>query len=82
MVTVEYDPSFQRIIKKIKDAMLKEKVKKQISKIVRNPKIGKPMMFSRIGTREVYVAPFRLSYMFIKSQNRIIFLELYHKDEQ
>jgi len=80
MVTVEYDPVFRKLFKKIKDKALKEKVKKQITKIVKNPAVGKPMRFSRKGTREVYVKPYRLSYFY--SRGLIVFLDLYHKDEQ
>lgn len=82
MVTVCYDPIFERTVKKIKDALLKEKVKKQIIKIIENPEIRKPMRFGRKGTREVYIPPFRLSYSYIKEEDKIIILSLYHKDEQ
>jgi len=82
MVTVVYDSSFERGIKKIKDDSLKSRVKKQIEKIINSPQIGKPMRFSRKGTREVYVAPFRLSYYYIEKEKKIIFLDLYHKDQQ
>jgi len=82
MVTVEFSASFEKIIKKIKDENSKEKVKKQIKKIINNPEIGKPMMYTRKGTRELYVGSFRLSYAYIKEENKIIFLEIYHKDEQ
>jgi mRNA-degrading endonuclease RelE of RelBE toxin-antitoxin system len=79
---VDKTDEFVRIIKKIKDNLLKEKVTKQIEKIVNDPEVGKPMRFGRKGTREVYVPPFRLSYAYIKEENKIIFLDLYHKDEQ
>ena len=82
MVKVSYDPLFQRRFSKIKDSLTKEKVIKQFRKIRDNPEIGKPMRFSRKGTREVYVSPFRLSYMFLKEEDKIVFLDLYHKDEQ
>ena len=82
MVTIEFDSSFKRRIKKIKDNALKEKVKKHIARIVENPEIGKPMRFSRKGTREVYVSPFRLSYLYIREKCLLIFLDIYHKDEQ
>jgi mRNA-degrading endonuclease RelE of RelBE toxin-antitoxin system len=82
MVTVAYDKRFEHTIKKIKDLGLKDKVKKQITKVVENPEIGKPMRFTRKDTREVYVPPFRLSYTYLKEEDKIIFLELYHKDEQ
>ena len=82
MVNVAFDGSFHRIFSKIKDRNTKEKILKQISKIKDNPEIGKPMMYSRKGTREVYVSPFRLSYFYIKEEDKIILLDLYHKDEQ
>ncbi len=40
------------------------------------------MRYGRKGTREVYVKSFRLSYMFVKEEEKIVFLDIYHKDEQ
>jgi hypothetical protein len=40
------------------------------------------MRFSRKGTREIYVAPFRLSYAYLKEEGRLVLPDLYHKDEQ
>ena len=82
MVNVDRHPQFAKIFEKIKDNVLKEKVKKQIEKIIENPEIGKPMMYNRKGTREIYIPPFRLSYVYIKVEDKIILLDLYHKDEQ
>ena len=82
MVIVAYDPHFEKTIRKISDAGLKERVKHQIVKIISDPLAGKPMRYSRKQTREVYVPPFRLSYWYDKSQDTIVFLALYHKDEQ
>ena len=80
MVISEFGPQFEKRFKKIKNQSLKDKLKKQIAKVIINPEIGKPMMHSRKGTRELYVKPFRLSYAFI--DGKIIFLDFYHKDEQ
>ena len=82
MVKVAYDPLFKKRVKKIKNNLLKIKLKKQILKIIKLPEVGKPMRFSRKGTREVYVPPFRLSYIYIEKEDKIVFLDLYHKDEQ
>ena len=81
-MTVGYDPSFEKKVQKIKDRLLKLKVKKKILKIVDSPEIGKPMRYSKKGTREVYIPPFRLSYLYLKNEEKIIFLDLYHKDKQ
>ena len=73
---------FDKALKHIKNKDLKIKIWKQISKIIEDPEIGKPMRYIRKGTREVYIQPFRLSYTYIKEENKIIFLDLYHKDKQ
>ena len=82
MLEVIYEPDFLSKICKIKDNSVKEHIKKQIRKITENPEVGKPMMYDRKGTRELYVKPFRLSYAYIKHENKVIFLDLYHKKEQ
>jgi mRNA-degrading endonuclease RelE of RelBE toxin-antitoxin system len=40
------------------------------------------MRYKRKGTRELYVGSFRLAYSYSINEDEIIFLELYHKDEQ
>jgi len=82
MVTVYYHPLFEKQVKKIKDGKVKQQVKRQIQKIVEGPDIGKPMRYDRKGTREVYVSPFRLSYLSEKNKDRVILSSLYPKDEQ
>ncbi len=82
MLSIDYKESFLNIIEKIKDNLTKIKIQKQIKKIIENPEIGKPMRYGRKGTREVYLKPFRLSYAYLIEENKIIFLDLYHKDEQ
>ena len=81
MVKLEYAPKFQKSFKKL-DNSYKIKIEKLVNKISDNPEIGKPMQYNRKGTREVYVKPYRLSYAFIQEEDKIIFLEIYHKDEQ
>ena len=82
MLNIDYKKGFLKIISKIKNEADKTKIKKQIGKILENPEIGKPMRYGRKGTREVYVAPYRLAYSYSISENKIIFLDVYHKDEQ
>lgn len=80
MLEIEHRENFLKKISKIKDNSLKEKIKKQIEKIIENPEIGKPMQYSRKGTRELYITPYRLAYGYVGG--KIIFLDIYHKDEQ
>ena len=82
MVKIAFHPGFDKIFSKIKDKNLKDRIIKQFSKIQENPEIGKPMKYFRKGTKEVYISPFRLSYIYIKDEDKIVILDLYHKDEQ
>ncbi len=84
MVEIRFEETdnFTRAAQKIKDNLMKVKIKKQIIKIIQNPEIGKPMRNVRKNTRELYIKPFRLSYNYIKKENKVIFLELYHKKKQ
>ena len=82
MLTINHSPHFLNFINKIKNKADQEKVKKHIHKIIENPELGKPMKYTRKGTREVYIGSFRLSYAYSKEENKLILLNLYHKDKQ
>jgi len=82
MVEVELGDSYQKKFSKLKEHTLKEKIIKQIIKLKQNPELGKPMKYARKGTRELYISPFRLSYVYTKEEDLIFILDLYHKDEQ
>ena len=80
MVEVIFDHDFKKEFKKIKNKDIKNRIIKQVSKIMDNPKIGNPMKYSRKGTRELYVVPYRLSY---KVEGQVVYiLSLYHKNFQ
>ena len=82
MVVVEFDARFEKTFRKIRHETVRIQLKKQIRKIIENPEVGKPMQHGRRGTRELYVAPYRLSYAWLEAHGRIILLDLYHKDVQ
>ena len=82
MVKAVFSEEFSKKFRKITDNSLKDKIIKQTIKIRETPEIGKPMMYSRKNTRELYVKPYRLSYAYVKEEDRIFFLDIYHKDEQ
>ena len=82
MVKAEFDLYFQKLFSKIESPVLKEKIIKQVMKLKENPELGKPMGYSRKGTRELYISPYRLSYLYIKEENKVVIINIYHKDEQ
>ncbi|MBU1067764.1 type II toxin-antitoxin system RelE/ParE family toxin [Patescibacteria group bacterium] len=80
MLTIEYRDSFLKAVSKVRDGTTKERIKKQIAKILKDPDIGKPMRYVRRGTRELYVGSYRPAYS--HSKNKIVFLDVYHKNGQ
>lgn len=82
MLGIEHRENFLKKISKIKHQTLKEQIKKQIEKIIEHPEIGKSMMYGRKGTRELYIKPYRLAYTYLQEEEKIVFIDLYHKDEQ
>ncbi|MEX0920290.1 MAG: type II toxin-antitoxin system RelE/ParE family toxin [Candidatus Pacearchaeota archaeon] len=82
MVEVEFTKEFRSILSSIKDSLMRTRILKQIKKIKVNLEVGKPMRNVRKGTRELYIKPFRLSYEYLKSENVVYILDLYHKKKQ
>ncbi|MBI1978898.1 MAG: type II toxin-antitoxin system RelE/ParE family toxin [Candidatus Aenigmarchaeota archaeon] len=70
---------FEREFKKIKDERLKEKLKKQITKITENPNFGKPLRYELKGEWTIYVKPYRLIYKI--EGDKLILLRFEHRDE-
>ena len=75
MVKIIPSQEFIRNIKGL-DSFLREKLDKQIKKIIQTPNIGKPLMYSR-GERTLYIKPFRLIYAV--RGDEIILLKFEHR---
>ena len=82
MVKVIFTDNFKQLFSRIKDNNTKEKIITQIKKIKINPEVGKPMRNVRKGTRELYIAPFRMSYEYFPERETVYILDLYHKKFQ
>ena len=82
MVRIDITRRFSVQIRKIRSAADRDSIKKRMRKVVEKPEIGKPMRHDRKGTREVYVGSYRLAYTYFEKEDVIVFLELYHKDQQ
>jgi len=82
MARIVFAKKFLKKLSKIKDNSFREKIDKQIEKISDNPDIGKPMRYKRKGTRELYIDSYRLVYSYSVLSYEVVFLTIYHKDEQ
>ena len=73
--------NFLRRLKKLDKSIL-DRVEKLVIKILNDHEIGKPIRYDRKETRELYLPPFRLNYIYDRAGDILIFLDVYHKDEQ
>lgn len=80
MVEVIREPKFDKNIKKIKDNKLKERVKKQIKKIIENPETGDFLKY-RKNERKIYIPPFRLLYAYDKKENKLYLIDFDKRDK-
>lgn len=69
---------FKAEFRKIKDRGMKNKLKKQIAKIVENPDFGKPLRYSMKGERTIYVKPYRLIYAV--EGDKLVLLKFEHRN--
>ena len=74
---VIFTEKFEKEFKKIKDKGLKEKLKKQIVKIIENPDLGKPLRYDLKGEWTIYVKPYRLIYKV--EGDKLILLRFEHR---
>tara|TARA_Y100000310_G_C20530854_1_gene738367 strand:- start:645 stop:887 length:243 start_codon:yes stop_codon:yes gene_type:complete len=75
MVKIIPSSNFKKAVKHL-DGFEREKLEKQIRKIIENPDIGKPLKYRR-NERCLYVRPFRLIYS--KRENELILLKFEHR---
>ena len=78
MVNVVRTESFERAVRNIKDASVKERIRKQIERIINDPFVGKPLRYSLKGERSLRVSPFRMLYAF--DGKTIWLLDFGHRD--
>ena len=72
MVKILPSKEFIKQTKKL-DKVSREKLEKQIRKILENPEVGKPLRYMR-GERTLYIKLFRLIYSFKKNPEELLIL--------
>ncbi len=80
MTEIIRKPEFEKAIKKIKDSKTKERVKKQIRKIIESPETGDFLKYGN-NERKIYIPPFRLLYSYDKRKNIIYLIDFDNRDK-
>ena len=74
---IVYTQKFERDVKKVRDSLMKERLEKQIRKIVENPETGKPLRYGLKGEWTARIPPYRLIYAV--QGERLILLRFEHR---
>lgn len=77
--SIIYTEKFERDVRRIKDNLVKERVSKQIEKIVENPEVGKPLRYGLKGEWTIRVKPYRIIYAV--QDDKLILLRFEHRKE-
>ncbi|MBU2616992.1 MAG: type II toxin-antitoxin system RelE/ParE family toxin [Nanoarchaeota archaeon] len=77
MVMITPSNTFKKNIKRLNE-FDRDKLEKQIKKIIANPNVGKPLKYKR-GERSLYIKPFRLIYAV--RGDEIILLKFGHRKD-
>jgi addiction module RelE/StbE family toxin len=76
---VVYTDKFQGDVRRIKDSSIKERLQKQIQKIIDNPEVGKRLRYGLKGEWTIRIPPYRLIYA-VNNEN-LILLRFEHRKE-
>lgn len=71
---------FKKEVKHIKDKKVKERIKKQIKKIIGNPETTGDSLRYKQG-RKVKIPPFRIIYKYNKRKDVLKFIKFGHRDK-
>ena len=56
---IVYTSKFEHDVRRLKDKGIKDRLEKNIRKIIENPEIGKPLSYALKGERTIRIPPFR-----------------------
>ena len=70
---------YEKNVKHVKDKGTKDRIRKQIKRIIENPDAGKPLRHDLKGERSVHIQPFRLIYAV--DCDKLILLRFEHRKD-
>ncbi|HEV2120520.1 MAG TPA: type II toxin-antitoxin system RelE/ParE family toxin [Candidatus Bathyarchaeia archaeon] len=76
---IVYTQKFERDVRKTRDNLVKDRLRKQIEKIAENPESGKPLRYGLKGEWTARIPPYRLIYAV--QGDRLILLRFGHRKE-
>jgi mRNA-degrading endonuclease RelE of RelBE toxin-antitoxin system len=83
---ISFGNKFKKAFKRFKDKSFRDKIKNRARELIykhgKGERKGKHMRNIRKGTLEVKIDSYRLSFIYLEEEDELVFLDLYHKDDQ
>ena len=79
-MNIIHEKGFLKGISKIRDKKTKERVKKKIKEIVKNPNLKGQFLIGRKLEKKIYIPPYRLLYSYDKRTNTLYFIDFDRRD--
>ena len=79
-IRVLYTDEFQKDVAKIKDNLIRNRVKKLVQRLIASPISGKPLKDDYAGLRSLRIPPFRIIYEFNEKEKTIILHKFEHRE--
>ncbi len=76
---VIWTKKFETSFKRIRDKRTKDRIIKQIERIIADPGVSKPLRYSLKGERSVRIPPYRLIYKV--EGDRLYLLRFFHREK-
>ncbi len=76
---VIWTKKFETSFKRIRDKRTKDRIIKQIERIIADPGVSKPLRYSLKGERSVRIPPYRLIYKV--EVDRLYLLRFFHREK-
>jgi addiction module RelE/StbE family toxin len=68
---VLYTDEFHKDVAKIKDSLIRSRIKQLVQRLIDNPISGKPLKYDYAGLRSLRIPPFRIIYEFNEKEKTV-----------
>lgn len=79
-IRIVYTDEFQHDVRKIRDRIVHDRIKKLIMRLIENPYVGKPLQYHLSGLRSLRIPPFRLVYEYNERERTLTLLKFEHRE--
>ncbi len=81
MPEIIYSERFKKSVGKVEDPAVRDRIEKQIHKLMSDPEIGKPLRYELKNKRSLRIHPYRILYEYSAADDEIVLISFDHRKE-